>query len=173
MDQTTPEFFGSIPSSEVADALGIETALIDQTDLPVEKISTGLADIIVPVPKGVLDRLTPNMDKVAVVSKRYNAIGFHVFELNNEENTATASCRNFAPAFGIDEECATGSASGALACYLWRFIPEIGNQFTFEQGRAMGETSAIFVNLESDGKAIQSVKVGGVAKIIDSASYIN
>ncbi|MCZ8486895.1 PhzF family phenazine biosynthesis protein [Vibrio lentus] len=44
----------------------------------------------------------------------------------------TASCRNFAPLFGILRESATGSASGALACYLAKHLNGIyGHRFTF------------------------------------------
>lgn len=36
-----------------------------------------------------------------------------------QEAPITAHCRNFAPLYGIDEESATGSSNGALACYLF------------------------------------------------------
>ena len=38
----------------------------------------------------------------------------HLFALS-EENII---CRNFAPLYDIDEEAATGTSNGALACYL-------------------------------------------------------
>ncbi|WP_370738708.1 PhzF family phenazine biosynthesis protein [Vibrio spartinae] len=42
----------------------------------------------------------------------------HVFELCEGNSGLTASCRNFAPLFDIPEESTTGSANGALACYI-------------------------------------------------------
>ncbi len=76
----------------------------------------------------------------------------------------TASCRNFAPLFGIPEESATGSASGALACYLAKHLPnKHSNSFTFEQGRAMECVSRITASVESNDKGMIKVRVGGFA----------
>jgi len=92
-------------------------------------------------------------------------IGFHVFELCEPESKLTASCRNFAPLFGISEESATGSSSGALACYLTEHLV-LGCDFVFEQGRAMNCTSLIMASVKSDNSTITNVKVGGFASII-------
>ncbi len=50
---------------------------------------------------------------IAALSHKFDTIGFHVFELSHDQNI-TAHCRNFAPRYGINEESATGSSSGAL-----------------------------------------------------------
>jgi PhzF family phenazine biosynthesis protein len=73
--------------------------------------------------------------------------------------------RNFAPMFGISEESATGSANGALACYLTQYLA-LGNDYVFEQGRAMGYSSIISASITLNNLGISAVKVGGFASII-------
>ena len=68
---------------------------------PIEVISIGLADVIVPVPNGYLDRIKPDDVRIASFCKSHNVIGFHVFELCKSDSLFTASCRNFSPLFGI------------------------------------------------------------------------
>ena len=90
----------------------------------------------------------------------------------------TASCRNFAPLFGIPEESATGSASGALACYLTTHLRyksldgKHSNSFIFEQGRAMDCASIITASVESNGEDIHKVKVGGFAQEIGTQEVV-
>ncbi|WP_073604287.1 PhzF family phenazine biosynthesis protein [Vibrio aerogenes] len=102
---------------------------------------------------------------IADFCKKHKVVGFHVFELYKPENMLTASCRNFAPLLGISEESATGSASGALACYLTEHLG-IDRDYVFEQGRAMNCTSIITASVESENSKIISVKVGGFASHI-------
>jgi trans-2,3-dihydro-3-hydroxyanthranilate isomerase len=70
----------------------------------------------------------------------------------------------FAPAIGIPEDPATGSASGALGAYLVQNgivekSPKI--EIVIEQGYEVERPSRILVQIESDGETIHSVKVGG------------
>lgn len=55
------------------------------------------------------------LKKIKLLSQKYGVIGMHLFALS-EENII---CRNFAPLYDIDEEAATGTSNGALACYLY------------------------------------------------------
>ena len=160
---------------ELSDLIGINTDILESTQLPIEVISTGLPDVIIPVPYGYLDLLTPDNELISTFCKKHNVIGFHVFELcetsinsssnRSDETNITASCRNFAPLFGINEESATGSASGALACYLSKHLT-LGNDYVFEQGRAMNCPSTITASVELDNGIISKVKVGGFANNI-------
>ena len=90
----------------------------------------------------------------------------HVFELNNSDSEFTASCRNFAPLLGIPEESATGSSSGALACYLAKhvFKDKESHDFIFEQGRAMGCGSRLSASVQLENAQVSKVEVGGEAK---------
>ncbi|HHE6469383.1 TPA: PhzF family phenazine biosynthesis protein [Providencia rettgeri] len=165
MEQALPTLRDGPNVNEVATALGITSEIITETSLPIMIISTGLPDIIIPVKTDYLDLLQPNYDAITTISRESNAIGFHVFELS-QSTSITAHCRNFAPLYGINEESATGSASGALGCYLVNYLLPNETQFLFEQGRAMGCSSSIQVNIHSQAKNITQVKVGGQAAMM-------
>jgi PhzF family phenazine biosynthesis protein len=165
MDQTIPSFYEIISKEEIAASLNIKTTDIPN-DLPIQVVSTGLKDIMVPVKSiDVLHGINPNFDKIEEISKKYGATGYHVFTLETLYHS-NAHCRNFAPLYGIPEESATGTASGALACYLFKYgkiNEEQAANIVFEQGYSMKKPSEIFAALKVDGKEIIEVKVGGSA----------
>lgn len=167
MDQKLPEFRGEFSYEDISKLIGLDSIILESTQLPIEVISTGLPDIIVPVPYGYLDKIQVNENLTSDFCKRHDVIGIHAFELCEKASMVTASCRNFAPLFGIPEESATGSASGALACYLTKHLSHTHSiSFTFEQGRVMECTSRITASVESSEQGIIKVKVGGVAKTV-------
>ena len=164
MDLKLPEFREALSYEDISELIGLESTLLESTRLPIEVISTGLPDIIVPVPFGYLDQIKLNENLTSEFCERHGVIGIHAFELCEKKSEATASCRNFAPLVGIPEESATGSASGALACYLAKHITNAhSNNFTFEQGRAMECASRITASVESSDQGITKVRIGGSA----------
>ena len=165
MEQALPITRQGPDVNAVATALGIPTETITKTGLPIEIISTGLPDILVPVQPSQLDNLKPDYDAIAQLSREFDSIGFHVFELSREL-PFTAHCRNFAPLYGINEESATGSASGALGCYLVKHVFPTENHFLVELGRAMGCSSQIQGEISHQDQAISRVCVGGQAATI-------
>lgn len=167
MEQQLPQTFGCFSSQDVASLLGIKQAAITSTELPIEIISTGLPDVIIPVASGYLDTIIPDDERIAAFSKEHQVVGFHVFELCELGNGVTASCRNFAPLYGISEECATGTSNGALACYLATHTNR-ENNYVFEQGRAMKRASLITASVQIKDEKIIDVRVGGFAKAFDT-----
>ncbi len=171
MEQQLPKKLDCFSYEEISNVIGISSQILASTKLPIEVVSTGLPDVIIPVPNGYLDSLQPNDEVISEFCKKHQVIGFHVFELCTPESKFTASCRNFAPLFGISEESATGSSNGALACYLKEHLA-LGDDYLFEQGRAINCTSIITAKVESTNSVITSVKVGGFAKGIGSFSTL-
>ncbi|MEG0806637.1 MAG: PhzF family phenazine biosynthesis protein [Lachnospiraceae bacterium] len=138
--------------------------LVMPPDLVPKAVSTGLCDIMLPV-SNLLYLEHARMDKEAVIelSKRHNVVGFHIFCLTDE---VTAHCRNYAPLYRIDEEAATGTSSGALTYYLYRYgLIKNGEENTFIQGETMKKPSAIKTILLREGKKYR-IKVGGNATIV-------
>jgi PhzF family phenazine biosynthesis protein len=162
MEQQLPQKLGGFSYQEISTLIGIDSNILESTQLPNEVISTGLPDVIIPVPNGYLDLIQPNDEIIADFCKKHEVVGFHLFELCAPESRFTASCRNFAPLFGISEESATGSSCGALACYLTEHLA-LGSDYVFEQGRAMNCASIIMASVKSKNSTIISVKVGGLA----------
>jgi trans-2,3-dihydro-3-hydroxyanthranilate isomerase len=79
----------------------------------------------------------------------------------------------FAPAIGILEDPATGSASGALGAYLvHNGVVQVAGQtdIVIEQGYEIDRPSRILVQIESDDDAIQEVKVGGQCVMVVEGS---
>lgn len=165
MNQPVPVFSEIIDKDEIADSLNIKASQMPE-DLSVQVVSTGLRDIMVPVKSiKILNEIKPDMDKIKKISRKYNAVGYHVFALESLHG-AHANCRNFAPLYDIPEESATGTSNGALGCYLYHY-GKINNQQTsnivFEQGYYMKKPSEILVSLTVKENEILEVKVGGKA----------
>jgi len=162
MEMSKPRFYEFADPKEVADSLNIGVEDLITENLP-QFVSTGLKDLIIPIrSKAILDQLIPDFDKIIELSERYGAEGYHLFTLNNNE--ITAYTRNFAPTLGIMEESATGTASGALAAYLYKYdLMHKGEleSVVFQQGEVMGRPSVINVKLEAEDGEIIRIQVGG------------
>ncbi len=170
MSQPLPVFYETIDKSKIADSLNIDITNIHD-DLPVQIVSTGLRDIIVPIKNSdVLYSIKPDYKKIIDISRKYCAVGYHVFSLETN-NYTTACCRNFAPLFGIPEESATGTSNGALGCFLYQYGKinfDQTSHIVIEQGYAMKKPSEILVSLAVEENKIAGVKVGGKALNLSS-----
>lgn len=169
MNQALPKYYDLLDKLEIAGSLNISSNDC-LGNLPVQIVSTGLKDVIVPVKSiGILLSIQPDLGKIAELSKKYNIVGFHVFSLETKFD-GTAHCRNFAPLYDINEESATGTSNGALACYLHNYgviNKKYPYDFVFEQGYSMGKPSEILVHLKIEENIINEVQVGGRAIIRD------
>ncbi len=151
----------------MADTLNVPEDLL----LPLAQVvSTGLKDLIIPVKsKSVLDAIQPDFSKIGELSAQHGIEGYHLFALDEE---VTAVTRNFAPLLGILEESATGTASGALAAYLYShgLLSETDRKnIVFRQGESMGRPSHIRVVMDTSENVIEKIQVGG--GVMDILSY--
>ena len=131
-------------------------------DMPIEIVSTGLPDIMMPVATvDELNAMQPDMDALSELSRELEVTGVHAFALS--EDGYTAHVRNFGPLYGIPEESATGTANAALTHYLHR-RGLIASPATsrFLQGEAMGRPSVVATMLEDGG----TIWVGGKSCIL-------
>lgn len=167
MEQPSPTFYEIIDKAAIAQSLNIPLDTIEP-DLPIQIVSTGLKDIIVPIKSlKAIKAIKPNYKEVAAISEKYNVVGYHLFTLETV-NGGFAHCRNLAPLYGINEEAATGSASGALACYLNRYgLMSLPSKVSFEQGYTMKKPSEITVELTSKQNGDILVMVGGSAQNVE------
>ncbi len=78
---------------------------------------------------------------------------------------AAFHARMFAPAAGVPEDPATGSAAAALSAVIHRFdqLPEGTSDFLIEQGIEMRRPSEIKLEVEVDGRRLKRVRIGGHA----------
>jgi trans-2,3-dihydro-3-hydroxyanthranilate isomerase len=169
MTQPKPLFLGSVEETEdllrIAKALGLPKYQIVDTKSPVMVVSTGLPVVIVPVRTLTAVRsIEPDSAAIVEICELLGTNGVMVFTTMTVEDPATVHTRMFAPAIGILEDPATGSANGAMGAYLvHNGLVEVGplTEIVVEQGYEIGRPSRILVQVESDDDAIQTVKVGG------------
>lgn len=143
-------------------------AAIRWPDSPIEIVSTGLPDIILPMASVEdLNGMHPDMEALSAISQELKVVGAHAFALTDDGYTAHV--RNFGPLYGIPEESATGTANAALTHYLHRrgLIAD-GDKCRFLQGEAMGRPSVVMTVLKPDG----SIWVGGESRIIAIGEFL-
>ena len=159
MEQKVPSFYGAVDRKTIAKSLNIEEEALEV--FPLEIVSTGLRDIIVPLKSlELLKNIEPDFEEIKRVSERHDVVGYHLFSIESIEGN-TAFTRNFAPLYDIDEESATGTSNGALASYLKKYEIEGRGRMVFEQGDFMGSPSRIEAVIE-DGR----VWVGGQGSLV-------
>lgn len=167
MEQSKPVFSPAPSREEIAATLGVEESVLSP-ELPMEIVSTGLRDIMVPVrSRAALWAIQPDFSAVAELSRRWDVVGYHLYTLETMGHAA-AHCRNLAPLYGIPEEAATGTSTGALCSLLNRSGKlASGCLMPFEQGYSMGRPSEILARAEVREGEIQEVWVGGRGMDLD------
>ena len=131
-------------------------------ELPVEVVSTGLPDIMMPMASvEALNAMRPDMAALAAYSIELDVVGVHAFALSDDGYTAHV--RNFGPRYDIPEESATGTANAALTHYLQRRgLVKRGDDCRFLQGETMGRPSVVATTVDPDGV----IWVGGSSCIV-------
>ncbi|EKZ4847096.1 PhzF family phenazine biosynthesis protein [Listeria monocytogenes] len=156
MEQNQPTFYEVIPPNNLTGCFDLNLL---NANYPIQIVSTGLKDILIPVKSEAdLYALEPNFEKVKEVSKQYEVVGMHLYTFSDDR----IICRNLAPLFDINEEAATGTSNGALACYLYQHQYLQKELYVFEQGHSLHSPSEILVKLDVTGNSeIARVYVGG------------
>ena len=152
-------------TEEIYQALGVKNY---RPAMPVQVVSTGLPDIMIPLPDVVaLQSLQPNMEAISEITKKHGAVSFHVFAFGNDGYSAHV--RDFAPLYDIPEESATGTANASLTYYLQQCgCLGADAECTFLQGEAMGRPSVVATRIQADG----NVFVGGTAAVVAEGMFL-
>lgn len=162
MDMAPPKTLGILPEESWEELYGAYGLTLEDrpADLPPEIVSTGLADIMMPVrDHETLLRAVQDERTVTELSRRFDVTGVHMFCLGEE----AVYCSNFAPLYDIPEECATGTSNGALTYYLYeRSLVEPERENLLLQGEHMERPSRILSRLTVQDGAVR-VRIGGQA----------
>jgi trans-2,3-dihydro-3-hydroxyanthranilate isomerase len=160
------EFIGQYyQRQKIARALGLDESDIAITGLPCEIVSTGLPIHIVPV--GSLAAVRSINFSRAAASEIDRDLGFgdlFVFTCEASDAEADVHCRMFAHGFGIPEDPASGSASGALMAYMVKYrlvSPTTRVKVVCEQGLEMGRPSQLYCEADVAEGVARSIRVGG------------
>ncbi|HKP13743.1 MAG TPA: PhzF family phenazine biosynthesis protein [Blastocatellia bacterium] len=168
MTQPLPIVRGAFADvTALAKALSLEPAEIESTGLPVEAIYNGLAVLVVPVASlAAIKRIKPDAGALERISDEMGAQTVLTFARETEMESSTAHCRVFAPAAGVIEDAATGSANGPLGFYLVRHRVVEAQAVTrvlSEQGFEMRRPSLLHIEVDVDplSNEVAGVRVGG------------
>ena len=168
MTQPLPVVRGSYSNIEtLARALSLDASQIEQTDLPVETIFNGIAVMIVPVKsRAAIESIKVDGGALERISNEVGASTVLVFTRETVSPTSTVHCRVFAPAAGVSEDAATGSANGPLGFYLVRHKlveRQATTSIVSEQGFEMKRPSLLYIDVDVDSTSnqVSEVRVGG------------
>jgi trans-2,3-dihydro-3-hydroxyanthranilate isomerase len=161
----------------IAEAVGLDPDLLARSPIPAQVVSTGLGHLMVPVPDlDAMARLRPNPAALDALLAGCGALGYYAFCLQTTSPSAFAHARMFAPAAGVPEDPATGSAAGPLGAYLAAHgvLPRERDSFVIEQGIEMGRPSALWVEVTRDAAGLPTqLRVGGTTvPVIRGAIHI-
>ncbi|MDI3534270.1 MAG: trans-2,3-dihydro-3-hydroxyanthranilate isomerase [Thermosediminibacterales bacterium] len=159
MLQSDPKFYPALDKkqkSALAKILGLSTDDFYIPSKPIAQpviVSTGLSNLLVPVKDlETLKTIKPDFNSLSSFSKGLDVISVHAFTFDTFSEDSTVCCRNFGPRVGINEESATGTASGALGAYLTAFgfvpIKKPTTKIICEQGFFMDRPSRIEVEID-------------------------
>jgi trans-2,3-dihydro-3-hydroxyanthranilate isomerase len=159
MQQPVPTWEPFAKSEELLALLGVTSAL------PVELYHLGPEHVYVALESAddVAD-LAPDFAALA----RLTHCGVNCFA-GSGSNWKT---RMFAPADGVPEDPATGSAAGPLAIHLARHGRiAFGEEIEIAQGAELGRPSTLHARVEGEGDRIDRVEVGGSAVVVARGEY--
>lgn len=168
MTQPLPVVRGTYSDvAALAKALSLDASRIGQTGLPVETIFNGIAVMIVPVAtRAAIEGIRVDTATLERISNDVGASTVLVFTRETALPTSTVHCRVFAPAAGVTEDAATGSANGPLGFYLVRhgiIEPQATTKIVSEQGYEMKRPSLLYIDVDVDLETteVTGVRVGG------------
>jgi trans-2,3-dihydro-3-hydroxyanthranilate isomerase len=154
-----------------ADAIARALALPPEAIIETWYAGIGLRFCFVRVAsRELVDRIV--LDKAAWVSGVADGWSSQLYCFAGDYDKGRLHARFFAPAFGVDEDPATGSASAALAASVAHRSAEGDGTYRIQidQGVLMGRPSELTATAFKEGGQITEVVVGGSAAIIGSGT---
>lgn len=159
--------------SLIAKGLGLDPADLAQTEeLPIQVVSTGIKALDVPLTSlRSMKKIKINPAVLSDIYLKYGAVGVYAFTFETIEPGSDVHARFFAPADGIPEDPATGSAAGSFAGYAVYHGAINRNRITIEQGDFMNRPSRIFAYVTGEKGDIQKVQISGRSVIVATGKF--
>ena len=161
MDQPLPTVEPYGRAEELLAALGV-----DRSELPVEVYDNGLRHAYVCLAsEEAVAALQPDLSRLARLPA---VLGTNCFAGAGSR----WKTRMFAPAGGVAEDPATGSAAGPLAFHLARHGRiGFGDEIEISQGAELGRPSTLYARVDGTADAPARVEVGGSAVIVARGEF--
>lgn len=166
MEQPVPSVAAFPREAPLLAALGLA-----RSELPVELYDNGVPHVYVALPDvATVAALRPDFAALArvTVDAALPVLGVSCFAGSGRSWTT----RMFAPADGVPEDPATGSAAGPLAVHLARHgWIGWGEEIEIAQGAAVGRPSTLFARADGAPDRIEKVAVGGAAVVVATGAF--
>lgn len=163
MTQKKPQFLDIYSANDVLPVFGMEADQLMENCI-IQTISTGTPQLMIPL------RSLEALRNAQMDFKAYNRLiknadfsSPHLFCLQGATDQGRTYARHLSPPPDVYEDPFTGSATGGMAAYLWRYGLIDSPKFTAEQGHWIGRPGTAQVEVVGPRKNIQTVKVGGGA----------
>jgi trans-2,3-dihydro-3-hydroxyanthranilate isomerase len=160
MRQPIPTWTAYDREAELLAALGVK-----RSRLPVEAYKNGPLHVYVELEsEEAVAALRPDLSALAELP----AIGANCFAGSGRR----WKTRMFAPAHGVPEDAATGSAAGPLAVHLARHGRiGFGEEIEIRQGAEILRPSILYARADGSAERIERVEVGGSAVIVARGEF--
>ena len=161
MEQPLPSWEPYSEEAALLSAIGVT-----RSELPVELYDNGARHVYVALasPEDVA-RLRPDLSALADLPA---VLGISCFAGEGSR----WKTRMFAPAGGVSEDPATGSAAGPLAVHLARHGRiGFGEEIEISQGAEIGRPSTLYARAEGSAEQLERVEVGGSAVVVARGEF--
>jgi trans-2,3-dihydro-3-hydroxyanthranilate isomerase len=165
MSQPVPSIRAFEDPAALLAAVGVERSV-----LPIEVYDNGIPNVYVtlesPDDVRVVEPDLKALERLARIGDRL--IGFNVFAGSGSR----WKTRMFAPADGVPEDPATGSAAGPLCCHVARHgLVPFGEEIEISQGAEIGRPSTLHARVTGTPDRIEKVEVGGSAVVVARGEF--
>jgi trans-2,3-dihydro-3-hydroxyanthranilate isomerase len=161
MEQPLPSWEPYAEAAALLSAIGVE-----RSELPVELYDNGARHVYVALAsREDVAGLRPDLSALADLPA---VLGISCFA---GEGSGWKT-RMFAPAGGVSEDPATGSAAGPLAVHLARHGRiGFGEEIEISQGAEIGRPSELYARVEGSAERVERVEVGGSAVVVARGEF--
>ncbi len=165
MYQKQPEFLAEYPAETTAPVFGLTPADL-VPGVPIRTVSTGTPQLMLAVRdhaalrRAVLDPAAYDRLRQSSGNEFFSA---HVFCLGGATPRGDVFARHFTGPPASFEDPFTGSATGGMGAFLWRYSLLQTPRFTAEQGYWINRPGAASVEVIGKRDAIETVRVAGPA----------
>jgi trans-2,3-dihydro-3-hydroxyanthranilate isomerase len=163
MSQLKPRFLATYDPAEIMPVFGLSTVDALPT-APLQTVSTGTPQLMIPVTDlDALRRIQVNVNEYARLRAAGDFFSVHLVCLRGVTARGRTFARHFALPPDVIEDPFTGSATGGMAAYLWRYGLIDEPTFIAEQGHWLNRPGQATVEVVGPRDDIETVKVGGGA----------
>jgi trans-2,3-dihydro-3-hydroxyanthranilate isomerase len=161
MEQPLPSVEPYEDEAELLEALGVE-----RSALPIEVYDNGIQHVYVTLgSEEEVAALAPDLSRLAELS---DVLGFNTIAGSGSK----WKTRMFAPAGGVPEDPATGSAAGPLALHLARHGRiAFGDEIEISQGAEINRPSTLYARVDGSADKVERVEVSGSAVTVSRGEF--